>query len=411
MQVVVIGGGAAGFFAAIQAKRSDPDADVVLLEKSDKLLGKVRISGGGRCNVTHHCFGTRQLAAHYPRGERFLRKAFTRFGASDTVAWFAAQGVELKTEPDGRMFPVTDSSSTVIDCLMDATRSLGVSIRMRTGVARIELGESERFVLKLENNETLPADKLIVTIGGQPKADGYALLGTTGHTIIPPAPSLFTFNMPDEPVRELMGVTVAGVRTMIAGTDLESTGPLLVTHWGMSGPAILRLSAWGARTVKAMGYQFTLRVDWSNGAGEGGVRALLDRERTDHPRKRIGTDPILGLPRRLWEYLLNKADIPTDKPWAELGGRQGNRLVDLLTNDRYAVRGKTTFKEEFVTAGGVSLDEVDPATMESRKVPGLHFAGEVLDIDGITGGFNFQAAWTTGFLAGSAAVLSAPPAA
>ncbi len=411
MKVVVIGGGAAGFFAAIQAKQADPHADVVILERSDKLLSKVRISGGGRCNVTHHCFAPRQLAAHYPRGERFLRKSFTRFGAADTVAWFAARGVELKTEPDGRMFPVTDSSSTVIDCFMDATRSLGISIRMRTGVASIVHSKDGQFLLKLENGEHLRADKVIVTIGGQPKADGYSLLSATDHTIIAPAPSLFTFNMPDEPVRELMGVTVPSVRAMIAGTDLKSTGPLLITHWGMSGPAILRLSAWGARAVKAMGYQFTLRVDWSNGAGEGGVRNVLDEQRSEHPRKRMGTDPVLGLPRRLWDHLLNKAEIPTDKPWSELGSRQGNRLIDLLTNDRYAVRGKTTFKEEFVTAGGVSLDEVDPNTMESHKVSGLYFAGEVLDIDGITGGFNFQAAWTTGFLAGSAAVLSAPPAA
>ncbi len=398
MRVVVIGAGAAGFFAAISAKQHHPAADVLLLEKSNKLLAKVRISGGGRCNVTHFQLNIRKLSGHYPRGERFLRKAFEHFNVKDTIAWFEQRGVQLKAEPDGRMFPVSDDSGTIIQCLMDEAESHGVRIALQSGVNAIERGGDGSLLLRMEHGSNVRADRVVVTTGGHPKAESYAWLKAIGHNIVSPVPSLFTFNMPGEPVRALMGVVAESVRTRIIGTGFESNGPVLVTHWGMSGPAVLRLSAWGAREVQRMGYRFTLQLHWLGGMSEEGVHASLAEEVLQ--RKQARNANPFGLPNRLWEFLLAKAEIPLENKWSDVGKKDRNRLVALLTNDRYAVAGKTTFKEEFVTAGGVSLVEVDPHTMQSHVVPGLYFAGEVLDIDGITGGFNFQAAWTTGFLAG-----------
>ncbi|HQV37812.1 MAG: NAD(P)/FAD-dependent oxidoreductase [Flavobacteriales bacterium] len=397
MRVIVVGGGAAGFFAAISAKQHHPSADVLLLEKSNKLLAKVRVSGGGRCNVTHDQPNIRKLSAHYPRGERFLRKVYEYFSVKDTIAWFAQRGVQLKTEADGRMFPISDDSGTIIRCLMDEAEEQGVRIALQSGVGAID-NATNGFKLCMESGGELQADHVIVTTGGHPKAEGYAWLKQLGHTIVQPVPSLFTFNMPGEAIRSLMGVVADPVRARIIGTKLESTGPLLITHWGMSGPAVLRLSAWGARVVQGMGYRFTLQLHWLGGMGEEDVRNAMAQE--DHRRKQAQNANHFPLPRRLWEFLLAKAEIPLEKPWGDVGKKDRNRLVDLLTNDRYAVAGKTTFKEEFVTAGGVALEEVDPHTLQSRKVQGLYFAGEVLNIDGITGGFNFQAAWTTGYLAG-----------
>ncbi len=399
MHVAVIGGGAAGFFAALSAKTHHPSAEVVLYEKSTKPLGKVRISGGGRCNVTHACFNDRKLAAHYPRGERFLRKAFEIFSVRDTVEWFAQRGVQMKTEPDGRMFPTTDRSSTIIECLTSEAERLGVRVYMGTGVVAMKRSEAG-FALELTNGRAEHADRVIVTSGGHPKPEGYDWLRDLGHSIVAPVPSLFTFNMPDEPVRELMGVVVDPVRVRIIGTDLESVGPLLITHWGMSGPAILRLSAWGARMVHEMGYRFTIQVNWLRGLSENVVRQRFTEEEETIRRKQADNANIFKLPNRLWTFLLLKAGIVPEDPWGDLKKKERNRLIDLLTNDRYTVQGKTTFKEEFVTAGGISLEEIDPLTLHSTKIPGLYFAGEVLDIDGITGGFNFQAAWTTGFITG-----------
>lgn len=404
MRVVVIGAGAAGFFAALSAKAHHPSAQVMLLEKTDKPLAKVRISGGGRCNVTHHCMDLRRLAAHYPRGERFLRKSFKQFAVADTIAWFAQRGVALKTEADGRMFPTTDDSATIAECLLEEARRTGVDLRLGCAVQHIT-PMHHGFQLGLAGGGSMDADRVIITTGGHPKPEGFAWLRALGHAIVPPVPSLFTFNMPDDPIRTLMGVVADPVQVRIPGTGLEATGPLLITHWGMSGPAILRLSAWGARTVHAMGYHFEVRVNWTGGHNENEVRAALDALAATEGRKQLDNARPYALPRRLWEHLLQRAELPLQKPWAELGRKQRDRLVDLLSNDRHEVRGKTTFKEEFVTAGGVSLEEVDPLTMASLKVPGLYFAGEVLDIDGITGGFNFQAAWTTGYLAG---MLGAP---
>lgn len=397
MRVIVVGGGAAGFFAAIHARINHPGADVLLLEKSNKLLSKVRISGGGRCNVTHNQLNIRKLATNYPRGGRFLRKVFERFGVKDTVDWYEQRGVPLKAEADGRMFPASDDSASIAACLMREAGQLRVGIKMGCGVERIDQAAQGGFTVHF-GNQALQADRVIVTTGGHPKPEGYAWLGVLGHAIIQPVASLFTFNMPGEPVRGLMGVVANPVRARIAGTRLESTGPLLITHWGMSGPAILKLSAWGAREVQAMGYRFTLQLNWLGGLPEDRVHASLVDEALGRKLAR-NADPF-GLPHRLWDFLLAKGGVEADRPWGQVGKKERNRLVDLLTNDRYPVSGKTTFKEEFVTAGGVSLEEVDPRTMQSRKVPGLYFAGEVLDIDGVTGGFNFQAAWSTGFIAG-----------
>ena len=399
MQVVVIGGGAAGYFAAISAKQHHPNAEVLLLEKSDKLLSKVRISGGGRCNVTHNCLEPKKLAGFYPRGTQFLRKSFNLFSVRDTIAWFAARNVELKTEPDGRMFPVTDNSETIVSCLQRAAEEHGVRVKLKSGVVRISFSEP-KWILHMQDEQTIVADKVIVTTGGSPKLQGYAWLQALCHTIVPPVPSLFTFNLPGDPIRELMGVVADPARVRLVGTDLENTGPLLITHWGFSGPAVLKLSAMGARALHDLAYDHIVQVNWLGGTNEDAVRkVLLDREGTPHRKKTENADPF-GLPKRLWIFLLEKAGIDREKTWEEVAKKERNRLIDLLTNDRYHVKGKTTFKEEFVTAGGVDLSEVDPLTMASSKAPGIYFAGEVLDIDGVTGGFNFQAAWTTGFLAG-----------
>ncbi len=401
MRVAVIGGGAAGFFAALSARQHHPEARITLIEKSGKLLSKVRISGGGRCNVTHHCLDNKKLSRHYPRGSNFLRKAFEHFNVKDTLEWFSIRGVQLKTEPDGRMFPITDRSETIIDTLMDQARQGRIAIVENDAVAACSpIGNAEGFELKFASGSSVIFDRVIIATGGSPKPDSYRWLQALGHTIIPPVPSLFTFNMPGDPIRELMGVVADPVRARIIGTGIETTGPLLITHWGMSGPAILKLSAWGARIVHDLGYAFTLQLNWLGGRNEEEARSLLQQNDQENGRKQIINSDPFGLPKRLWEFLLTKASIPIEKRSAEIGRRDRNRLIDLLTNDRYQVKGKTTFKEEFVTAGGVSLDEVDPATMQSRIVPGLYFAGEVLDIDGITGGFNFQAAWTTGSIAG-----------
>ena len=401
MRVAVIGGGAAGFFAALSALEQRQDAIVTLFEKSDKLLSKVRISGGGRCNVTHDEPSISRLVKNYPRGASFLRKAFTVFAVPDTIAWFQRHRVTLKTEADGRMFPVTDDSGTIVNALMEAAADHGVRIKLRSGVSQIEpMGNGYRLHV---NGQWIDADKVIVTTGGHPKREAYGWLEELGHRIVPPMPSLFTFNIPDNPIHQLMGVALPA-RVRIIGTSLESTGPVLITHWGLSGPAVLRLSAWGARELAERSYRFTLQVNWTGGRPEDELRSILQLEAMAMERKAARNADPFHLPTRFWEYQLARADIDPAQPWGTIPRKSKNRLLDLLTNDRYDVRGKTTFKEEFVTAGGIDLAEVDPTRMESRLRPGLHFAGEVLDIDGITGGFNFQAAWTTGFIAGRSAV-------
>lgn len=402
MRIVVIGGGAAGFFGAITCAQANPDAHVTLLEKSNKLLSKVRVSGGGRCNVTHHCFVPSVFTQHYPRGAKQLKEAFKKFGAAETVEWFESRGVKLKAEADGRMFPITDNSETIIDCLMQEAKRTGVKIRTGTGVDKIERadGDSNTFILHLSSGESIKADKVLVSTGGNPKSQSYNWLRELGHTIQEPVPSLFTFNVPNNALKELMGVSVPHARVRVAGQKLEYEGPLLITHWGYSGPAVLKLSAWGARLFHEQGYHFTALINWIPEFTEEALREHLLSYRQAHPKKTVSTNPLFGLPQRLWKALTLLAEIPEQIRWAELPAKNTNKLVEALLRAPFEVKGKTTFKEEFVTCGGVDLSQVNMKTMESRVLPDLFFAGEVLDIDGITGGFNFQAAWTTGYLAG-----------
>ena len=398
MNVAVIGGGAAGFFAAISCKTHHPTARVVILEKSSKVLAKVKISGGGRCNVTHACFQNSQLVKHYPRGEKQLKKLFRKFSTNDTIAWYESRGVKLKTEADNRMFPTTDNSQTIIDCLLTQVRQLGIKLETSTPVKSII---SEEGLWKLQiGSESRSFDKVIVATGGSPKVEGFEWLKKLGHEIVTPVPSLFTFNMPKEPVRSLMGLSVANARVRVQGTKLEQEGPLLITHWGMSGPAVLKTSAWGARVLNDLGYQFKAQLSWLPQFNEEELRNWLNQHRHELDKRKIRNRNPFNLPNRLWEHLIEKVDISGELPWSALHKKQINRLINLLLNDVYEVSGKTTFKEEFVTAGGIALGEVDFNTMQSRKCPGLYFAGEVLNIDGVTGGFNFQAAWSGGYVAG-----------
>jgi predicted Rossmann fold flavoprotein len=401
MKIGVIGGGAAGFFAAISAKEANPDASVVILEKSSKFLSKVKVSGGGRCNVTNACFDARLLSEHYPRGEHFLRKAFAVFDARSTMNWFTERGVKLRTYSDGCVFPQSNSSQSIIDCFLWECQEKGVELRSGFSVNRI-VSLSNGFEVD-NGSEISHFDKLIVTIGGQPKRSGLTWLEEMGLTIIDPVPSLFTFNMPGNPVRELMGNVTEETTVRVEGTKLSGHGPLLITHWGMSGPAILQLSAWGARDLFDRKYEFSILVNWLNDKKEDEVRQMMEEAKKYFPDKKLTNHKPFVVTSRLWNFLLAKTEVSDQLTWKELSGKTLNRLVNVLINDRYEVSGKTTFKEEFVTAGGVSLNEVDVRTMQAKKIPGLHFAGEVLDIDGITGGFNFQAAWTTGYIAGKSA--------
>lgn len=403
-KVVVIGGGAAGFFGAIACADAAPEAKVLLLEKSSKLLSKVRVSGGGRCNVTHHCFVPNTFAQHYPRGAKPLKEAFRTFGATETIDWFAKRGVKLKAEADGRMFPVTDNSETIVKCLLQEAQKTGVEIRTGVGVDRIEpvtdgAGGSS-FNLFLSNNSVLQADKVLVCTGGNPKATGYTWLRELGHPVQEPVPSLFTFNVPASPLKELQGIAVPKAKVRVAGQKLEYEGPLLITHWGYSGPAVLKLSAWGARLFHEQNYHFTALINWIPDFSEEELRAHLQDFRMKHPKKIVSSNPLFGLPQRLWKALTQLAEIQEATLWTELPGKNTNKLVEALLRAPIEVKGKTTFKEEFVTCGGIDLSQVNMRTLESRLHPGLYFAGEVLDVDGITGGFNFQAAWTTGYLAG-----------
>lgn len=398
MKIAVIGGGAAGFFSALAAKRKFPHAEVVILERSQKVLAKVKVSGGGRCNVTNACFDNKQLSTFYPRGENYLRKVFEQFNARSTVEWFESRGVKLRTYPDNCIFPQSNDSQSIIDCFIKEAIDLGVKIETGKHILKIKKTD-DVFRLYLKDEE-FSCDRVIVTIGGQPKISGLQFLEEMGHTIIDPVPSLFTFNMPDNPIRDLMGNVVEKTKVKVEGTKLLGSGPLLVTHWGMSGPAILQLSAWGARLLEEKNYQFAILVNWLNEMREEELRNKISQVASEFGGKMLSNLNPFPMTNRLWMHLLERSEISHEIRWKDLSKRHINKLVNTLLNDRYEVSGKTTFKEEFVTAGGVSLTDVDVKTMQSKKVPGLFFAGEVLDIDGITGGFNFQAAWSTGYIAG-----------
>ncbi len=402
-KIAIIGGGAAGFFAAISAKMHAPEAEVLIFEKTSKCLGKVKISGGGRCNVTNATFNNRLLAEQYPRGEKFLKKAFEQFNAQDTVHWFESRGVALKTYPDGCIFPLSNDSQSIIDCFLSETRKLGIQIILHRGVDAI-LPLEGGFELKCKE-ESEYVDRVIVTVGGQPKATGFHFLSELNHHIISPQPSLFTFNMPHESIREFMGLVVEKAVVRIEGQKLIGQGPLLITHWGMSGPAVLQLSAWGARILAEKEYSFAILVNWLDQEREPALRQTFVDTAKVHGGKMLGNLNPFPIPARLWNFLLTKNSIDPSSRWVDLGQKNIHKLVNCLLNDRYRVEGKTTFKEEFVTAGGVDLPEINVQSMESHRHKGLFFAGEVMDIDGITGGFNFQAAWTTGYIAGKHAAL------
>ncbi|CCH02110.1 HI0933 family protein [Fibrella aestuarina BUZ 2] len=410
LRIAVIGGGAAGFFGAITAAEANPTAEVTIYEKGRAVLQKVRISGGGRCNVTHACFDPKKLATHYPRGDRWLRSLFGQFDAAATVRWFESRGVRLKTEPDGRMFPTTDSSETIINCLLDTARRLNIRVLTSSGVERLEPLPDGTFGLHLLTGQrTQPdvarpdvarADRVLVATGGYPQAPSYGWMPTQREPLMSPVPSLFTFNTPNNPLLALAGVSVPMAAVQVVGTKQQQRGPLLITHWGFSGPAVLKLSAWAARELAERDYQFTLRINWLPDLNEGQVRDTVQAFRHDNARKQVTSLNPFGLPARLWDAFCTDAGVTEGTRWADLPGKTQNRLIERLGNSQFQVSGKSTFKDEFVTCGGISLGSIDPQTLESQAHPNLFFAGEVLDVDGITGGFNFQNAWTTGYVAG-----------
>lgn len=402
--IIIVGGGAAGFFTAINIAEKNPKLKIAILERGKTVLEKVRISGGGRCNVTHAEFVPKELAKNYPRGEKELIGPFHQFCSGDTIEWFANHGVELKIEDDGRMFPTTDSSQTIIDCFLQAVQQLKIEVLTSQSVQSIFQGND---YWKVEtNHNTYSCQKLIMTTGSNPKV--WEMLQNIGHTIVPPVPSLFTFNIKDARIKDLMGIsTVATVK--VKGTKLEASGPTLITHWGMSGPGILRLSAWGANLLAAKNYQFTIQVNWLNDATLEETVETLKELKAIHSKKIISKKSPFDFPNRLWESLVHAAGIGTfstsndsqDVKWGDVSNKQLMALATQLTNGEFQVNGKSTFKEEFVTAGGIDLKEINFKTMESKLLPNLYFAGEIVNIDAITGGFNFQNAWTSGFILAS----------
>ena len=396
-RVYVIGGGAAGFFGAIAAAQRGHQ--VTILEAAAQVLAKVRISGGGRCNVTHHCFDPRELVKHYPRGAKQLRGPFSKFQPSDTIEWFAERGVRTKVEPDGRMFPTTDDSATIVDCLKNAASESQVRVLTRTNVVDID-ASPDGFLLTTQTGQTIDAERLLLATGGG-KA-GLKLASKLGHNIIDPVPSLFTFNMQDPRLEGLQGIAVESVRCklVVETKSFEQAGPLLITHWGMSGPAVLKLSAVAARELHNTNYQAALSVNWLAPSNTTEVQQALTKFKANNGKKNTDSVSPFPLPKRLWQSLVKHIGAENVR-WADLSKTLANQLATELTSGSFSVSGKGVFKEEFVTCGGIDLNEVDFRSMESRVSPGLFFAGEILDVDGLTGGFNFQNAWTTSWIAGN----------
>ena len=411
--IIVIGGGAAGFFSAINAAINFPETKIIILEKSNKILSKVRVSGGGRCNVTHHCFENNELIKNYPRGEKELRQVFSQFSVQDTIDWFLKRGVKLKVEPDGRMFPESNSSETIINCFLQEAQKYNIDINLNEEVLELNSDNVsssvvENFNLRFDSaqrdnvivkttKQTYKADAVICSIGGHNQEKNYSFLKQCGHTIDELIPSLFTLNLPQSHIKELMGLSVKSGTVKVIGTKHQYTGPVLITHWGLSGPAVLKLSAFAAYDFFKLNYQASISVNWTGTLNEEALKEELSLQLGS--KALIVNTPLFEIPKRLWEYLVLRSDIPLSKPWIELGKKQLNKLAQVLCNDVYDMHGKTTFKEEFVTSGGINLKEVNFKTMESKKVPHLFFCGEVLNIDGITGGFNFQNAWSTAWIA------------
>lgn len=401
-KLIVIGGGAAGFFCAINAAEQNPNLEIILVEKTGKLLTKVSISGGGRCNVTHSCFSIAEMIKKYPRGEKFLKQAFHLFFTKDTIEWFEKKNVILKTESDGRMFPITDSSETIINCLMQAANKNYITILMNREIVKIEknnLSGGKKFQLSTKNGEVLQADFVCLACGGFPKSMQYQWLSDLGHSFENPVPSLFTFNIPKNSISELMGISVENAIVKINGTKFSQQGPLLITHWGFSGPAVLKLSSFAARYLAQNNYDFSISINWVGNYHENSILEKLKLVRHEMAAKKIANRNPFGLPQRLWEYHLQQCAINVEIRWADLPAKQQNQLAKQLTAQQFSVKGKTTFKDEFVTAGGIQLNEINAHTMQSKIVSHLFFAGEILNVDGITGGFNFQNAWTTGWIA------------
>ena len=396
-KAAIIGGGAAGFFAALHLAEIDPYCEVHVFEKSTQLLSKVKVSGGGRCNVTHACFDNRTLVQFYPRGSKQLSSPFKQFSPIDTIAWFKERGVTLKTEADGRMFPVTDSSQTIINCFLEEAQRLGVRIHTQQGVSSF-VQENNQWKITFSDQSQFVADALLIATGSSELI--WNQLKSLGIKIEEPAPSLFTFNVKDMNLHELSGTSVEHTSLKIQGTKLKTEGPLLITHWGMSGPAILKLSAWGALDLKALNYNFTLSISFLPAENDQSLMDFLKNLRSKESRKQVNSfSPFDEISKRLWNYLLGKSDITQQLNWADLSNKDLQRLVEELLHGQYKVNGKSTFKDEFVTCGGVSLDEINFKTYESKKYTGLFFAGEVINVDAVTGGFNFQHAWTSGWIA------------
>ncbi len=395
--IIIVGGGAAGFFTAINIVEKNPKLKVAILERGKDVLSKVRVSGGGRCNVTHACFEPNELVKFYPRGEKELRGPFHQFCSGDTIEWFSNHGVALKIEDDGRMFPVSNSSQTIIDCFLQATQKLGITVL--TGQSVQSIFKKDSFWKVETQSETYIAEKLILATGSNPKI--WEMLQTFGHAIVSPVPSLFTFNIKDARISELPGVA-ANVTVKVKDSKLTATGPLLITHWGMSGPAILKLSAWGARILHDKNYQFTISVNWLNDVATEDVEKMLKELKQEHAKKAVSKKSPFDFPNRLWESLVLASSIESETKWADISKIQLQNLARQLTNSSFQVNGKSTFKEEFVTAGGIDLKEINFKTMESKVQENLYFAGEIVNIDAITGGFNFQNAWTSGFIVANA---------
>ena len=404
-KIIVVGGGAAGFFCAIQIAEVHPTWDISILEKSNKILSKVKVSGGGRCNVTHACPDVEVLLKKYPRGARFLKKPFYQFATKNTIQWFANNGVRLHTEKDGRMFPVTNNSETIVDCFLQKVHQYGIKVLTGQEVINIEKLKHEKeasLVITLSNQNTITADAICMATGGMSsfdKMDKLAWLKNFGHSIVPPVPSLFTFNLVDKKITSLMGVAVDQANIQWRGNKIIENGPLLITHWGISGPAAIKLSAWCARELANENYEGAIIINWTPEYNEATLKMEWINLRMDLGRREMGSKNPFNLPQRLWQFLLQEAGILFTTKWADLKSTQQQLLIQSLTKTTLQVKGKTTFKEEFVTCGGVELTEIDANTMESKLVPGLHFAGEMMDVDGITGGFNFQHAWTSGWIA------------
>jgi predicted Rossmann fold flavoprotein len=402
MRIAIIGAGAAGCFAAANIPYR-VGLEVAVFEKTGKALQKVKASGGGRCNVTHDCFDVPELLACYPRGKQLLRKTLYEFGPRQTIDWFEQRGVQLKSEPDGRIFPISDSSQTIIDCIWNEMMNNKAQVFYHKQVTKIAQQIAQpgmnHYSVHFSDATIYEADAVLVATGGFPKAEQYKWIGALGHTIQPPVPSLFTFNMPKHPVTELMGISVPDAILKIAGTKIVQHGPLLITHWGMSGPAVLKTSAIAARELADCNYQFQVVINWLGDFTDVDMKETLLQLRRDQGKNFLQNKNPFNLPKRLWEYQLKQCGIENDIRWGDLPAAAQNKLVAHLLRDIYEVKGKTTFKEEFVTCGGVTLSEIDPQTLESRIAPGIYFAGEILDADGITGGYNFQHAWSSGWIA------------